>query len=137
MQIIHADFEHAGCKFVVRDGTNDRDVIRSVFEGEYAVDDSEYEPNSVSIDVGAHLGAFSVWACKRYDRHQVLAVEPLPENLELLERNRQLNQSQIAIEVGAAGSSTLENISIAYNCEDTEEGRIHHFIGNAEGIKQG
>lgn len=138
MEVTHTLFEHDGCKFMVREGTNDRDVIRSVFQGEYAVPDHSKPPaGSASIDVGAHIGAFSVWACKVYEEHAVLAIEPLPENVQLIIENTRLNKADINVRNGAAGSESVKLIEIGYNCEEDESGRIHHFVGNAMGVKRG
>lgn len=137
MTVTFSDFHHEGYNFRVRDDTNDRDVIRSVFQGEYAVDMSQYEVESCSLDIGAHIGAFSVYACKRYAGHRVLALEPLPENVSLIHQNAELNKALILAEMGAAGPELQETIPVAYNCEQDESGRVHHFIGNAMNVKHG
>jgi FkbM family methyltransferase len=138
MEVTTALFEHDGCRFTVREGTNDRDVIRSIFQGEYAVPDhTKPPPYLASIDVGAHIGAFSVWACNVYDRHSVLAIEPLPENVALIMNHAAQNQANIHVLAGAAGSILVPTVEIGYNCEEDESGRMHHFIGNAMGVKRG
>lgn len=138
MEVTTNLFEHDGCKFMVREGTNDRDVIRSIFSGEYAVPGGAMPGHAaVSIDVGAHIGAFSVWACAKYPHHNCLAIEPLPENRELIHLNASLNGMRFTVINGAAGSEAVPFIEIGYNCEEDESGRIHHFIGNAMAIKRG
>jgi FkbM family methyltransferase len=43
------------------------------------------------IDIGAHIGAFTVFAAKHAKHGQVYAYEPHPENFQLLEENVNLN----------------------------------------------
>jgi FkbM family methyltransferase len=47
--------------------------------------------NSTVVDVGANVGYFSLWWLSRFPRNKVIAVEPMPNNFSLLERNRMLN----------------------------------------------
>jgi FkbM family methyltransferase len=46
----------------------------------------------VIVDIGAHIGAFSVWAAQKAISGRVLAFEPNPDNFSLLEENRKLNR---------------------------------------------
>jgi FkbM family methyltransferase len=39
------------------------------------------------VDAGAHIGLASVWFATRFPRARVFAVEPAPENFEILQRN--------------------------------------------------
>lgn len=125
---------------MVREDTNDADVIRSIYEGEYSLPHArEYEFGAVSVDLGAHIGAYTVWACTRYSGLKMLAIEPLPENLELVRENCGLNQllDRVRIECAAAGSMKEDCVRIAYNCEEDASGKRHRFIGNGNNLKQG
>lgn len=129
------DFDHYGLKWRVRMGTNDADVIRCI-EQEYRVpDNSQYEPGSVSLDIGAHIGAYSMWACSQYTDLKVIAVEPLPENARLIRANRDLNgfKNRIIVLEGSVGSAEKISQTIFYTDPCDESGEIHHFIGNAHG----
>lgn len=129
------NLEHYGLKWSIRTSTNDGDVVRCI-ESEYRLpDNSQYEKGSVSLDIGAHIGAYSVWACKEYEDLKVLAVEPLPENARLIRINRDLNGFRdriIALE-GSVGSAARISQVIYYVDPKDEQGEIHHFIGNAQG----
>ncbi len=48
-------------------------------------------PTDVVIDIGAHIGAFSVWAATQATSGHVYAFEPDDENYRLLEENKKLN----------------------------------------------
>lgn len=43
------------------------------------------------IDIGANVGYFSLLACAVNSKARVLSVEPLPHNIEKLQKNRELN----------------------------------------------
>jgi FkbM family methyltransferase len=66
------------------------------------------------VDIGAHVGTFTVWAASRAPKARILAVEPNPETFTFLERNIRDNGLQdrvVAVNaaVGAmAGAGTLE-----------------------------
>ncbi|MBI2822200.1 MAG: FkbM family methyltransferase [Acidobacteria bacterium] len=78
----------SGLQFQVRPGTDDRHVIFEIFADQiYRVNVS---PGDVVIDIGAHIGCFSLWVASK--GAQVLAFEPFPENFAALQRNLQLNR---------------------------------------------
>lgn len=72
-----------GASLNVRGGTDDRDVIFEQFvEPPYPADISR---SQVVVDIGAQIGAFTVWAARKGAR--VFAYEPYPPNFAALERN--------------------------------------------------
>jgi FkbM family methyltransferase len=71
----------------VRGGTLDLAIAQQIF-----CKDSEYRlPVDVSprviFDIGANIGAAALYFAARYPEAQIHCFEPLPDNLELLERN--------------------------------------------------
>lgn len=129
-----SEFLIQDCRFTVRDGTNDRDVVRSIFEGEYAVPDvREYQHCSTSLDIGAHIGAYSVWACLTYPVLNVLGVEPLMENMKLLDANRKANilEKRMRAMQRAVGAAKEKFAKIGYGDPETVVGKMHMFVGNA------
>jgi FkbM family methyltransferase len=66
------------------------------------------------VDIGAHVGTFTVWAAVRSPNARILSVEPNPETFRLLQRNIRdngLEERVVAVNaaVGAApGTGTLE-----------------------------
>ena len=126
------EYEIEGQKFFVREATNDSDVVRSC-RSEYVLPNMHgYEPGSYCVDVGAHLGAFSLWAAQKYFECRVIAVEPIPENQVLFTRNVEANnlQNRITLIRAAAWSTKEPTLIIPYGDESTESGRMHFFIGN-------
>lgn len=59
--------------------------LRSVFEGEYEV--PLWGSGKTIIDVGANVGAFSLWAAHRWPGSVIHAYEPNPDCLDILARN--------------------------------------------------
>lgn len=73
-------------QLMFRDGTWDRDIWRSVTDGnEYGVE-GRFEPSDVVIDIGAHIGAFS-YLVLDHGAGRVISVEPDPENAYYLRHN--------------------------------------------------
>lgn len=58
---------------------------------EYGDKNFAIQPGDVVVDLGAHIGSFSVWAARQAPNGQVYAFEPNHENYRLLEENKKLN----------------------------------------------
>lgn len=79
-------------KLKMRVNTYDKQATYEVWRlKEYENEHFTIGPGDVVIDIGAHIGAFSVWAARQATSGQVYAFEPNPENYGLLEENKQLN----------------------------------------------
>ena len=106
----------AQLKFMVRPSTDDRDIVGEVLNGEYyrrAL--SSLGPGSAVIDVGAHIGTFTVASGARGAR--VLALEPIPANYQLLCANVAANDL----------GSTVEALQVAaWSCEEPRALPVAH-----------
>lgn len=75
------------------------------------------------IDVGAHYGYYSILAAKAYPEIKIVSVEPIEENLQILQRNLELNcidMERVNI-IGAAissksGAATICKSEASDNC---------------------
>lgn len=82
-----------GLKFDVRQGTSDEKSIREVVQrrayGRY-----KFIPAAGEhwLDLGANVGAFSVWAASQHPSVTVHAYEPDPESFSLLKHNLRINK---------------------------------------------
>jgi len=74
-------------KFIIRKGTDDKKIINEVYNGNYKL---KIPNDSVIIDIGAHIGAYSILASK-YAK-VVYAFEPYSESYSLLTNNIEMNQ---------------------------------------------
>lgn len=136
------DWNHRGIDFLVREGTNDRDVVRSIMGSdsngcEYEIDNLKIKHGRI-LDIGGHLGVWTFWMLQRYPEiKEAVIVEPIPENLALSKEIAKRNgfEDKIIWIQGVVGSS-LENpkVEVKYGDPSTEAGRIHTYIGNGRGI---
>jgi FkbM family methyltransferase len=111
-----------------RDGTNDWNTISSVMTND------EYRMHDISgtaVDVGAHIGSATVAMLIDNPDLHVHAVEPIPDNLELLRFNLEQNglTDRCTVIEGMVGTDTVE-----YGFTGTEAAVHHAYIGNATGL---
>lgn len=108
-----------GCRFLVRQGSPDEVILGAAYrEHRFFPPGLMLPPGSVILDAGAHIGAFSILAARRWPGTRIYAVEPEAENLHLLQRNIALNEGLeaevIACDVAlssASGRATLHRTS--------------------------
>ena len=81
-----------GLRFETRPGTLDAAIFKEVFVHRlYTPAGFEIGPRDVVVDIGAQIGAFSVFAAQAAASGRVIAFEPAPANFELLQHNIELN----------------------------------------------
>lgn len=80
--------------------------IQKVLMGEYDVKLDE-QPATV-LDLGANVGAFSVWAAKKWPNAKIVAYEPVQSNFELLQKNLEKSglSDRVTCHRQAVGEST-------------------------------
>ena len=114
--------------FDVRDDTSDWNTCNAITK----VGDEYAMPAGLTgwaIDVGAHIGAWTITALIDNPGLRVVAVEALPENVELIERNLERNgvrERAIVLNAGASDSQAL--VPVRYSTDEH-----HRFIGSAGG----
>ena len=93
-------------------------AIRYVLDGEY---ESHHDGVGLSIlDIGANVGAFSLWAVRRWPGSHVRCFEPNPETFAILSRN-------------VAGISTIAPTNAAvYPSDAAREAFFSRFAGDGE-----
>lgn len=110
----------------VREGTNDHNTAYSALdEDEYRLADLHL--TGAALDVGAHIGAVSIALLADNPGLALTCIEPVPDNVWLLERNLAENGLTATVLHGAAGDSGR----IAYRYTGSENALHHAFIGNA------
>ena len=91
----------------------------------------EIKENDVVIDIGAHIGLFSLFASQYCKNGKIFSYEPIKENFELFLENIDLNQLQNIHAFNSAVSKTDGKVRIFYN----EDEAGHSIFGdNEEGV---
>lgn len=114
-----------------RPATQDWNTLYScIVEDEYMIEKMGSNRGKVAVDIGAHIGGCTLALLSR--GYSVIAVEALPENAEILQKNVEHNGWSDRLTLYNNAISGLDNvdIKIAYGKDDTEFSRAHKFIGN-------
>ena len=90
----------------------------------------EIHDNDLIVDVGAHIGTFSIYAANRAKKGLVYSLEPVTDNFELLQHNIQLNRITNVIPVKKAITKYTGHREIFVQLGDTT---MHSFY-NPKGI---
>ena len=111
-----------GLNFIARTKALDRWVIFEMFsENPYSMISPKV--GDIVVDIGAHIGTFSLWACKMMKgKGRIYAYEPDPYNFQLLKKNIQINKP-------------LSKIIVAYNkaiCKN--RGKRRFYIWERDGV---
>jgi len=77
-------------------------VKETVLDRQYEAASLALQPDWVVVDVGAAMGDYTVWAARQVPQGRVVALEPFPESVRLLERNLLENQITNVIVLPAA-----------------------------------
>lgn len=111
-----------GLKFIVRARTMDRSVLKEVWLREiYNKHGITVDKGDTVIDIGGHIGLFSVYAAKRSQTGKVFAFEPFVENYTRLEQHKQMNQCQ-NLEVINKGVDSTSGIKTLFLSPDKNTG---------------
>ncbi len=82
-----------GVVCAVRSKTNDRVIFNQIWlQRVYVPQGFEIKNRDLVIDIGAHIGLFSIFAATYAANGRVYAFEPAPENFRMLQRNIRLNK---------------------------------------------
>ena len=82
---------------------------------EYNLGRTQFSEDDVVLDIGAHVGAFS-WACLRRGAGHVVAVEPLPINVQALRANLAQWSERVTVRQIAAWSHDTVLVLGADSC---------------------
>lgn len=81
-----------GLKFIIRARTMDKSVLKEVWiKSIYHKYGIGIEEGDTVVDIGAHIGLFSIYASSLSKTGKVYAFEPFPKNFEKLKEHKDLN----------------------------------------------
>lgn len=90
--------------------------------------DLPHGQSGVFLDVGAHIGGWSIGAALDNPDATVVAIEALPENVTLIRHNAKRAGVDVVVIHGGASCGT-EPVTVAYGSTETDFARAHEFIG--------
>ena len=106
-----------GLRIKIRVRSTDLMALTNVWMiNEYDVEDFEINTNDTVIDIGAHIGLFSLLVSQLCKTGKILSFEPVSENFDLLVSNLKLNH--------------IENISPFNMAVSKNSGRLDLFLNN-------
>ena len=80
-------------KMKLRVGSFDKWATYQVWKfGDYKSKSFTIQPTDTIIDIGGHIGSFSIWAAKQAHQGKVFTFEPNAENFLLLKENKEINE---------------------------------------------
>lgn len=111
-----------GVKYNIRPKTSDTWVFRDVWlKMDYTPKEFQLKAKDLVLDIGAHIGMFSVFASKFATEGKIYAFEPMPENFQMLQDNIELNKITSIIPINKAVSDKKDEkelyLSQKYNSE--------------------
>jgi len=86
---------------------------------EYKKKHFEIKPNDVVIDVGAHIGLFTIYASQFCTDGKIYSFEPSTENYQLLLENIQLNNLNCVTSFNQAVSNSNDSIDLFLNNDES------------------
>lgn len=107
IELIH----RSGLRIKLRPDTDDLRIVKSNFvKKNYTRDFVPITKDSIVVDVGAHIGSFSIMAAK--SAYKVLAFEPEPNNYRMLKKNMERNhlKNMSIFEMAVSGISGYHDI---------------------------
>jgi FkbM family methyltransferase len=105
-----------GLRMKVRSGTFDSRIINEIWvHQDYTPDGFGIAEDAIVVDVGAHIGTFSLFASRKARKGGVYAFEPMAGNFRMLEENIALNRPSniICINKAMGGGSSLRQLRIS------------------------
>lgn len=111
-----------GLRFIVRAKTMDRSVLKEVWlKNIYDQHGINVEEGDTVIDIGAHIGVFSVYAADRSKTGKVYAFEPFIENYKRLDRHKSINHKS-NLHIFNKGVSSIDGTQMLFLSPDNNTG---------------
>ncbi len=110
-----------GVRYKTRSKTFDRYIINEVWIHNLYTQEFGIREKDIVLDIGAHIGIFSIFASKIARKGKVYAFEPSPESFKLLKENISLNNLKNIIPVNKGFSSKKGGRKMYISNEDHRE----------------
>ncbi len=135
---LHKEIElkhRSGLRIRLRPNTDDLRIVKSNFvKRNYTKDFLPITKDSIVVDVGAHIGSFSISVAR--SAYKVLAFEPEPTNYQILRKNMEINhlENMSAFEMAVSGISGDQDI---YTCPGGSSADYSLYKSGIMNVKMG
>ena len=110
---------NSGLKIKLRKNSTDLMALTHVWLiGEYKRKNFEINNNDVIIDVGGHIGLFTLYASQFCKKGSIFTFEPMTENFDLLTENIKLNNIDNIKAFNLAVSNSNSSVKLYLNQDD-------------------
>ncbi len=112
--LLHKEIElkhRSGLRIRLRPNSDDLRIVKSNFvKKNYIKDFLPITKDSIVVDVGAHIGSFSIGVAR--SAYKVLAFEPEPTNYRMLKKNMEINhlENMFVFEMAVSGTTGYRDI---------------------------
>ena len=122
-----------GTKYKIRPQTPDFGTILEVWAQHiYTPKNFSLNDTDIVVDIGAHIGVFSVFAAKHVHRGKIYSFEPIPENFQLLKENITINKIKNIIPFNTAISSKKQEQELFVSEKSPGVGSLHYKKGKGQ-----
>ena len=110
----------SGMKIKIRTNSTDLMALTNVWMiNEYNIDDYGITESDIVIDIGAHIGLFSLRVSKLCTKGKIFSYEPIKDNFECLVSNLKLNKLEHILPFNLAVSSDSSKLNIFLNDDES------------------
>jgi len=122
-----------GIKIKIRTNSTDLMAFTHVWIiEEYSRPGFEISDDDIVIDIGAHIGLFSLFASQFCKKGKIFSFEPINENFELLKENIKINEISNIYLFNNAVSDTSSTITLYQSEDDSGHSK---FIKTSKSVK--
>lgn len=124
-----------GYKIKIRTKSTDIHVFTEIWLDNIYLKKFNLNSSSTIIDIGAHIGLFSIFASRKFKNSKIYSVEPNSENFDLFKENIRMNKIQNIKPFNFAVSSKNGSISFYINEKDSASHSIFKNKGKLVNVK--
>jgi len=125
-----------GLTFNVRPHTPDRLLVEETWQAyiEWLAEKGIYTADRV-LDLGAHIGGFSLHAARHLGSTRIIAIEAAPQTYEMLERNIAINQlTDIVTPIWSAALDRDGVVPLSISSDHTGVHKVEHGLPTSEQV---
>lgn len=127
-----------GCKITIRTTQNSTDIhvfTEIWLEKLYSIPNFEINDKDYIIDIGAHIGIFSVFASRLCKNGKIFSYKPAKQNFENLEENISQNNITNIIPHNKAGSNLKGKMKLYFSNNDLAAHNLYKKSENWEKVE--